>query len=349
MRQIKQGFGIDEFSVRQGEIGDSGGRQMGSRGVGSTFDTTAGTGNQILSVGRRLSSNVLLSYDQSLGRAGSDRQFGGGREVEGVRPHHHRAAAGRGLDQVLAAQGREAAAEQRELLRKLAELEERRVFLKRQGLASTIEELHQLDATIDGTRMLLGVTKEVNAEKLNRKVDDELANLYAVTDAQKQSLALERQIRDLRKEGATDAQVGAIRAAATWRRTYDEAKKAREEMKAFYDAIGQTLSTGLTNLIADGITNGFRNGADIGRQIVNDLLRQILQSLVTSGIQAAFGALFGGGGGGGGGGAFGLVSTIVGAVAGGGGGGGGIASAADGVGSSVDLGDVLGGGCAGGT
>ncbi|WP_153145405.1 translocation/assembly module TamB domain-containing protein [Dechloromonas sp. H13] len=71
VRQIKQGFGIDEFSVRQGEIGDSGGRQMGSRVVGSTFDTTAGTGNQILSVGRRLSNNVLLSYDQSLGRAGS--------------------------------------------------------------------------------------------------------------------------------------------------------------------------------------------------------------------------------------------------------------------------------------
>jgi translocation and assembly module TamB len=57
--------------VRQGEIGDSGGRQMSSRVVGSTFDTSAGTGNQILSVGRRLSRNVLLSYDQSLGRAGS--------------------------------------------------------------------------------------------------------------------------------------------------------------------------------------------------------------------------------------------------------------------------------------
>ena len=228
---------------------------------------------------------------------------------------------------------------------KLAELEERRVFLKRQGLASTVEELRQLEATIDGTRMLLGVTKEVNAEKVGRKVDDELANLYAVTDAQKQSLALERQIRELRKEGATDAQVGAVRAAATWRRTYDEAKKAREEMKAFYDAIGQTLSTGLTNLIADGITNGFRNGADIGRQIVNDLLRQILQSLVSSGIQAAFAALFGGAGGGGGGlGA--IFSTVAGAI---GGGGGGVASAAAGVGSSVDLGSVLGGGCAGGT
>lgn len=200
------------------------------------------------------------------------------------------------------------------LTSKLAELEERRVFLKRQGLASTIDELHQLEATIDGTRMLLGVTKDINAEKLNRKVGDELANLYAVTDAQKTSLALERQIRDLRKEGATDAQVGAIRAAATWRRTYDEAKKAREEMKAFYDAIGQTLSAGLTNLIADGITNGFRNGADIGRQIVNDLLRQILQSLVSSGIKAAFGALFGGEGGLGD--IFGIATTAIGAFTG---------------------------------
>ena len=71
VRQIKQGFGIDELTVRQGEIGDSGGRQMTSRVVGNTFDTASGTGNQIVSVGRRLSRNVLLSYDQSLGRAGS--------------------------------------------------------------------------------------------------------------------------------------------------------------------------------------------------------------------------------------------------------------------------------------
>ncbi len=71
MRQIKQGFGIDEFSVRQGEIGGSGGRQMGSRVVGGSFNTASGTGDQIVSVGRRLSRNVLLSYDQALGRAGS--------------------------------------------------------------------------------------------------------------------------------------------------------------------------------------------------------------------------------------------------------------------------------------
>jgi len=71
VRQIKQGFGIDEFSVRQGDIGGNGGRQIGSRVVGSSFSTTSGSSDQVLSVGRRLSSNVLLSYDQALGRAGS--------------------------------------------------------------------------------------------------------------------------------------------------------------------------------------------------------------------------------------------------------------------------------------
>jgi len=233
------------------------------------------------------------------------------------------------------------------LLSKLAELEEKRVHLKRLGVAAQDDELHRVEATIDGTRVLLEATRAVNAEKIGAKVDDELANLYAVTDAQRSSLALERQIRELRREGATDAQVGAVRAAATWRRTYDEAKKAQEAMRAFYDSIGQTLSTGLTNLIADGITNGFRNGADIGRQIVHDLLRQILQSIVSSGINAAFASLFGGGGGGGGGGGiFGLVSTAVGAIAGGGGGGIG---ASVGAGSAVDLGTTLGGGCATGT
>lgn len=71
MQQIKQGFGIDEFSMRQGQLGDSTGRQPGSRVVGGSFDATASTGNQILSVGRRLSNNALLSYEQTLGKAES--------------------------------------------------------------------------------------------------------------------------------------------------------------------------------------------------------------------------------------------------------------------------------------
>ncbi len=71
VKQLKNTFGIDEFGVRQGQIGDTGGRTQGSRVAGGGIDTTATTGNQILSVGKRLSSNALLSYEQNLGKAES--------------------------------------------------------------------------------------------------------------------------------------------------------------------------------------------------------------------------------------------------------------------------------------
>lgn len=69
IQELKKNFGIDEFGVRQGNIDGSGGRQPTSRVVGSSTDTTAATGNQIFSVGKRLSSNALLSYEQTLGKA----------------------------------------------------------------------------------------------------------------------------------------------------------------------------------------------------------------------------------------------------------------------------------------
>jgi len=68
VQQLKKTFGIDEFAVRQGELGGTGGRQAGSRVAGSSVDTST-TGSQILSIGKRLSSNALLSYEQALGRA----------------------------------------------------------------------------------------------------------------------------------------------------------------------------------------------------------------------------------------------------------------------------------------
>jgi translocation and assembly module TamB len=71
VQQLKTTFGIDELGVRQGDIGSTGSRQLSSRVAGSTVDTAATTGNQILSVGKRLSANALLSYEQSLGRAES--------------------------------------------------------------------------------------------------------------------------------------------------------------------------------------------------------------------------------------------------------------------------------------
>lgn len=69
--QLKQTFGIDDFGVRQGNLDGSGGRQPGSRVVASGIDTSMATGNQILSIGKRLSSSATLSYEQSLGTAES--------------------------------------------------------------------------------------------------------------------------------------------------------------------------------------------------------------------------------------------------------------------------------------
>jgi translocation and assembly module TamB len=71
IQQLKRSFGIDEFGVRQGSLDGSGGRQPGSRVVAGSIDTTATTGNQILSIGKRLSSSATLSYEQSLGTAES--------------------------------------------------------------------------------------------------------------------------------------------------------------------------------------------------------------------------------------------------------------------------------------
>ena len=71
IQELKKNFGIDELGVRQGSIDGSGSRQPASRVAGSSVDTTAATGNQIFSVGKRLSSNAMLSYEQTLGKAES--------------------------------------------------------------------------------------------------------------------------------------------------------------------------------------------------------------------------------------------------------------------------------------
>lgn len=71
VQQLKRTFGVDEFGVRQGALDGSGGRQAASRIVGSRIDTTAATGQQILSIGKRLSTNATLSYEHSLSSAES--------------------------------------------------------------------------------------------------------------------------------------------------------------------------------------------------------------------------------------------------------------------------------------
>lgn len=71
VQQLKKTFGIDEFGVRQGDIGSTGSRQPASRVASGGSSTESATGNQIFSVGKRLSSNVMLTYEQALGKAES--------------------------------------------------------------------------------------------------------------------------------------------------------------------------------------------------------------------------------------------------------------------------------------
>jgi translocation and assembly module TamB len=70
LQQLRTQFGFDEFGVRQGTLGDSSGRRASSRVAGST---TVGneSSQQIFSVGKRLSANTVLSYEQALGKAES--------------------------------------------------------------------------------------------------------------------------------------------------------------------------------------------------------------------------------------------------------------------------------------
>lgn len=68
--QLKKIFSLDEFAVRQGRIGENSAHTSTSRVAGSSLDNS-NTGSQIVSIGKRLSSNALLSYEQSIGRAES--------------------------------------------------------------------------------------------------------------------------------------------------------------------------------------------------------------------------------------------------------------------------------------
>ncbi len=67
LSKLQQGLGIDEFGVSSGQIGGLSrmptSRVASSTGFGSNSQTVNG---QIVSVGKRLSSNALLSYEQSL-------------------------------------------------------------------------------------------------------------------------------------------------------------------------------------------------------------------------------------------------------------------------------------------
>ncbi|WP_172955072.1 translocation/assembly module TamB domain-containing protein [Sterolibacterium denitrificans] len=69
MQQIRKSFGVDEIGIRQGSL--DGQRQTTSRIAGNGSTSAAATDQQIFTVGKRLSSNTLLSYEQILGKAES--------------------------------------------------------------------------------------------------------------------------------------------------------------------------------------------------------------------------------------------------------------------------------------
>jgi translocation and assembly module TamB len=68
--QLSRSLGLDELSIGQGEVGGVS-RRATSRVVGSgTAVEGSGTlGGQVLTVGKRLSGDLYLSFEQSLGGA----------------------------------------------------------------------------------------------------------------------------------------------------------------------------------------------------------------------------------------------------------------------------------------
>lgn len=69
--QLSRSLGFDEFAIGQGEVGGIS-RRATSRVVGSgTAVDDGGVGGQVLTVGKRLSADLLLSFEQSLGGAES--------------------------------------------------------------------------------------------------------------------------------------------------------------------------------------------------------------------------------------------------------------------------------------
>lgn len=68
--QITNIIGIDDFNISQGNLNGNK-RRITSRVVGSMQDSTAANNDQILTIGKRLTDQLRLSYEQSLGQADS--------------------------------------------------------------------------------------------------------------------------------------------------------------------------------------------------------------------------------------------------------------------------------------
>ncbi|EXI73794.1 MAG: Autotransporter assembly factor TamB [Candidatus Accumulibacter sp. SK-11] len=71
LKAVQRQLGIDEFGISSGTLSGSG-RPLSSRVASSSgFGSSDTTTDQIISIGKRLSSTMVISYDQSLSNAGS--------------------------------------------------------------------------------------------------------------------------------------------------------------------------------------------------------------------------------------------------------------------------------------
>ena len=71
LKALQRSLGIDEFGISSGTLDGSGRWQTSSIASTTGFGASDTTTGQIVSVGKRLSSNVMLSYEQSLSATGS--------------------------------------------------------------------------------------------------------------------------------------------------------------------------------------------------------------------------------------------------------------------------------------
>jgi translocation and assembly module TamB len=71
LKALQRSLGIDDFGISTGTL-DGSGRRLSSRIASSTgFGSATTATGQIVSVGKRLSANLMLSYEQALNATGS--------------------------------------------------------------------------------------------------------------------------------------------------------------------------------------------------------------------------------------------------------------------------------------
>ncbi len=206
----------------------------------------------------------------------------------------------------------------------IAELAEKIATLAEVPSEEARKEARELGIVLEAKKGLLDATRAINRASADRDLDWELRMLRAVTDEERARVAIEREIDQRRRSGASEGLLAELSAARAMQPTIEFARQ-----------LSDTVRGGLTDAIVDGLTNGFRNGTDIARSLFDQLLRQTVGSLVGSLTSALPNLLVGLLGGGGGGGLGGIFGAVAGAFGGGGSAGGG-------------LGGIIGGGLGGG-